>query len=130
KGEHVLRMTANIGDIADVISTVQQCSRDLTRLYSKIVIITGPEPDRFRDYNLHKKIPGLIETLEKNAAVLRSQVQYIREKFGSGISEAMILDRIAFQLETMIKEPNSISRRLADFKNNISTLSSWVLSIS
>lgn len=129
KGEHELKMTNNLGDISEVIRAVQQSAIDLTQLYSKIIMVTGTAPDAFRDYQLDKRIAGLIPTLEENAKILGEQVEKVKKLAGSKVSEAHMLDRVAVQLKSLAKDPDTIPERLSKFRDNLSSLSTWGLLI-
>jgi ABC-type glycerol-3-phosphate transport system substrate-binding protein len=129
KGEHELRMTNNIGEISEVIRAVQQASIDLTQLYSKIIMVTGTSPDPFRDYQLDKRIDILVPTLEENAKFLRDQVEKVKRLAGSKVSEAHMLERVAVQLESLARDPETIPERLSKFRDNLSSLSTWGLLI-
>jgi len=129
KGEHTLRLKVTYESIADIIRNVLQCSIDLSQLYTKIVMITSPNPDPYRDYLLEQNIPDLIDTLLKNAKLLRENAEKIRKIGGEKASEAATLETVAIQLEGMAKEPETIAQRLQRYRDNLSSLSAWVLTI-
>lgn len=129
KGEHTIRLKVSYGLIAEIIRKVWQSSIDLSQLYTKIVMITGPNPDPLRDYLLDQHIPDLIPTLEENAKILRENAEKIIKISGKRASESALLERVALQLEGMAKEPETIAQRLQRYRDNLSALSSWVLSI-
>ena len=129
KGKHELTMEVSLGDYAAIVEEVQNCVFDMNDIYKKIVMITGPYPDLYRDYNLDKAIPNMIKSLVKTTEKLHGQYRKITEETGIGGSEAVILDRVAKQLESFIKEPETIPARLSKFKDNISTLSYWMMTI-
>ncbi|MEN2984911.1 MAG: extracellular solute-binding protein [Dictyoglomaceae bacterium] len=129
KGEHTIRLKVSYGLIAEIIRKIWQSSIDLSQLYTKIVMITGPNPDPLRDYLLDQHIPDLIPTLEENAKILRENAEKIIKISGKRASESALLERVALQLEGMAKEPETIAQRLQRYRDNLSALSSWVLSI-
>ncbi|HOP94155.1 MAG TPA: extracellular solute-binding protein [Dictyoglomaceae bacterium] len=129
KGEHTLRLKVSYGAVAEIIRNVLQASVNLSQLYTKIVMITGPNPDPYRDYLLEQNIPDLIPTLEKNAKFLKENAEKIKAIGGEKVSEAATLERIAIQLEGMVKEPETIAQRLQRYRDNLSALSAWVLTI-
>ncbi len=129
KGEHTLRLKVTYESIAEIIRNILQCSIDLSQLYTKIVMITSPNPDPYRDYLLEQSIPDLIPTLERNAKILRENAEKLKIIGGEKVSEAATLERVAIQLEGMAKEPETIAQRLQRYRDNLSALSAWVLAI-
>ncbi|ACI18828.1 extracellular solute-binding protein [Dictyoglomus thermophilum] len=129
KGEHTLRLKVTYESIAEVIRNILQCSIDLSQLYTKIVMITSPNPDPYRDYLLEQSIPDLIPTLERNAKILKENAEKLKIIGGEKVSEAATLERVAIQLEGMAKEPETIAQRLQRYRDNLSALSAWVLAI-
>lgn len=129
KGKHKIRLRVSYGLISEIIRSVWQCAIDLSQLYTKIVIITGPNPDPLRDYLLEQQIPDLIFTLEANAKILRENARKIELIGGKKVSESALLERVAIQLEGMAKEPETIAQRLQRYRDNLSSLSAWVLTI-
>lgn len=129
KGEHTLRLKVSYGTIAEIIRNIWQCAIDLSQLYTKIVMITGPNPDPLRDYLLEQHIPDLIPTLEENAKILRKNAEKIIKISEKKGSESALLEKVALQLEGMAKEPETIAQRLQRYRDNLSALSSLVLTI-
>lgn len=131
KGEHTLSMEVTYGDITGVLRNTNDAIFDMNECYRKIVMISGTTPDRYRDYSFEKQLPDLIPTFEKTAALLKEQKELMLAlaagKSGSAVSQ---LDRMIYDLEYMIKRPEKISTRLSTYKDNISGLSSWVLSMA
>ena len=70
KGEHELKLEVTLGDVAPAVQSVQQMVYDLNQIYRKIVMITGVNPDVYRDYEIEKSVPGLTraipETIHSN----------------------------------------------------------------
>ena len=44
---------------------------DLNTYYRKIVMITGPEPDKYTDYYVHEKIPELVGEFQRISGELK-----------------------------------------------------------
>jgi ABC-type glycerol-3-phosphate transport system substrate-binding protein len=129
KGENRIRLKVSYGLIADIIRDVQQTAIDLSQLYVKIVMITGANPDPLRDYLLEQNIPDLIQILEENAKILRKNAEKLKLIGGRKVSESAILEKIAIQLEGMAREPETIAQRLQRYRDNLSSLSAWILTI-
>lgn len=127
QGEHTLTMEVNIGEVSTIIRTIRQCAVDLYQLYTKIIMITGPEPDTFRDYQLDLRIEGIEDILRNNAAIISAQSEELRKISGSRISRAARLDTISRQLISLADDIDTMPQRLNTFKDNLSNLSTWLL---
>ncbi|MHB1452956.1 MAG: extracellular solute-binding protein [Saccharofermentanales bacterium] len=129
KGTHIIRMEAVPGVAGKVLSEFNPVVLSLNTLYRKMIMITGISPDQYRDYQLHKDIPGLLEEFRSNADILDGLKESIA---GLGIqsgSDAVVVEKLISQIESFIDRPDSIPLRLEDFRNNISSVSSWLLNL-
>jgi len=130
KGPHTLTMTPNSGEMAELITAVNYAVSQLNSLYRRIIMITGTTPDIFRDYFLQEAIPGMTDILRDTAVLLRSVENRVNQLTGNSGTEAATLARMADQLESFVRIPNTIPARLTTFRDNIVTMSSWMLAIS
>ncbi|MBQ8731425.1 MAG: extracellular solute-binding protein [Oscillospiraceae bacterium] len=130
EGHHTLRLTAALDEISVAVYNIRQITVDLLDIYSRIIMITGVTPDTYRDYQLAKRLPTLTEELQSNVDALRDMAAYIRYLSGGEASEAHSIERVYEQIETMIADPDDIPAKLSYFKDNITTLSSWILTAS
>lgn len=128
-GEHEISMTPTMGDVAQQVEQVSYVTYRLNDLYRRIIMITSVNPDTYRDYVLQEAIPSLLDELEELSGSLRTIYDIICEKTGHKGSESASLLRMAEQLESFMEEPDSIPSRLTSFHNNISSLSTWVLTM-
>ena len=51
-GTHTIRMEVVLGEMADIISTVQDTVQQLNTIYRSVIYITGVSPDKYRDYQI------------------------------------------------------------------------------
>lgn len=131
KGSHTLTLDVTYGKVTDILREVNNAVFDMNEYYRKIVMISGATPDKYRDYQFDKQIPGIEDGMREIAQRLTEQ----KEKFiglsdgksGSAVSQ---LDSMIYDLNYMAKYPENISKRLATFKNNIAGLSSWIINMS
>ena len=98
----------------------------LNSAYRKILMIVGSSPDRYRDYQLHKKIPDVISTLGEQGQLLRSLSESLVRLTGQRGSNHAILNRLAYQLEDMAKRPRTIQNRMTQFRDNVGALGTWI----
>ncbi|MBQ7095438.1 MAG: extracellular solute-binding protein [Clostridia bacterium] len=128
KGTHEFSMEVVIGDMAEISRKVEDIVYQLNYVYRKIIIVTGTEPDIYRDYELDKKIVDLDEMLNSIYEDMKSVEQDVIDINGS-LGSATILTTMLKQLEDFIEEPYAIPERLSTFKDNISTLGAWMLDL-
>lgn len=129
KGKHDITLEATLGDYGYAINVVQDVINDLNRLYREIIRKTTVNPDPNVDYRLDVEIPGLLDDFTKNARILRQVAKDIVEISGEKNDKTAVLERMALQLETFVKNKRTIQRRLSDFSNNIASLGTWVLEV-
>ena len=128
-GTHTIRMEVVPGDSAAITAELQECVLELNTLYRRILMVTGTQPDLFRDYALEKEIPGLRE--EMTAVRDRLQAAYENIQASSGIrdGDTANIDRLVVQLDGFLKDVDTIPQRLSNFSSNISSLSAWMLNL-
>lgn len=127
KGKNTIRLEITLGEFAPLIREVEESLFNLNSMYRKILMITGPAPDQFRDYRVHIQIPDLLETFRfEHDRLKRISTELRRLSGGSGNTEAM-LKTMYHQLEEMIAKPNTIPRRLAAYKVNTGGIGTWLL---
>jgi ABC-type glycerol-3-phosphate transport system substrate-binding protein len=123
---HTLTMEAVPGAIGSYIQELDDVVYKLSDIYRSIVMITSPEPDKYTDYYVHEKIPGLIESLDSMAMELREIQKEIETLSGFKGSEAASLENMAVILEKCIDSPLRIPSYLSQIKNCTAALSSWI----
>lgn len=128
-GQHTLRLTPTLGDAAESLRLLDDAQSKLNEMYRKIIMITGATPDSYRDHQLDRDIPELLTVFEEQAAVMRREGARLEKVSGSGGSEAAILYRFAEQLESFVRQPNTIPSRLERFRENLSSVAAWILQL-
>lgn len=129
EGKHSITMEVVIGDLVEVIRTIEQSVYDLNSIYRQIVMITSANPDPLRTYELPKRIPGLIDGMIEQAAIVADVADALEEYTGQKGGTTVVLRDLARQLETLAAEPDSIPRRLAEFRDNLGSLGTWLLDV-
>ncbi|MBB6673571.1 extracellular solute-binding protein [Cohnella nanjingensis] len=126
KGKNVIRLENTLGDFAPLIREVRDSLYNLNAMYRKIVMITGTSPDAYRDYRVDRQIPNLLQTFQAESDRLKAVSKQLRNlSGGSGDSEAL-LKTMSVQLEELVKDPDTIPRRLTSFKVNTGGLGTWL----
>lgn len=131
EGENELTMEVTLGDLADVLNRVNDSLYNLNEAYRKVLMITGAEPDLYRDYGFKKLISDAIEVMAEEAAILRQVSADMEEYIGQKGESIVILDKVALLLEQMADNPEeNIARSFKAFKENIGALGTWILTVS
>lgn len=154
-GEHTISLQATLGDYASAISRVNKVVDDLNNIYLKIIAITTTSPDDYTDYGIYGDNNRLgndingnpidVQKIFSDAAVeLNSISQYITKLTGEKSSLNNVLDKLVLQIGGKVDYngdgeaedvggfgtvPRNITKDLASFKTNLSSLGTWVLDI-
>lgn len=126
--ENEILMEVSMGKWAEVLQSVEDINRQLNNLYIEMVMITGTSPDKYRDYNLDQEIPGLIDSLTALQERLIQAADRYDELNGSKSTQSETIRRAADQIGSMLANRSSIPQRITNFRDTISSLSSWVYS--
>lgn len=128
EGKHTFSMEAIIGPMENVGRSAEDLVYQLNYIYRKIIIVTGTDPDTYRDYELDERVDGLMDMLEDVLVSLQAVEEEVIALNGS-LASANILKTLEMQLQDFVTKPYVIPDRLSVFKDNISSLSSWMLDL-
>ena len=128
KGKHEIKMEANLGSITYPIRRVQDILMQLNDLYTEIMIVTGPTPDRMRDYRLGTLMPDLTKEMARLADELEEVSDWMISYGGKGQNNAS-LDILVRQLRKMSKDADVIPKELDFFKSNNGALANWLVKV-
>lgn len=129
-GEHVLKLEAKLGEVAQTLRVIEDSVDKLNTIYRKIVMITGVRPDAYRDYLLDKEIVNLVPDLKFVHTTLTDEVKKIETRAGTAGTEAAFFYDLIRQLDDFIEDTHNITSdttRLDRFKQNVSGLSELLL---
>ncbi|MFD0710702.1 extracellular solute-binding protein [Paenibacillus sp. GCM10027626] len=129
EGKHVLRLEVALGDMAPSIRKAEQSLLQLNEAYRRILMITGSIPDPMRDYQLEKKLPGLLDTFQEESDRLKAVSIELEQQTGKRSDKQAVLETLADQLADFTERPETIHKRLDSFKANIGALGTWMLSV-
>lgn len=124
--DHTITMEVIPGEIGDSMRQLDAIVLDLNTYYRKIVMITGPEPDKYTDYYVHEKIPELVDEFQRISDELKAIQGHIESLANSKGSEAASLEQMTVILDKSISEPLQIPNYLSQIKDYITSLSSWM----
>lgn len=126
EGEHTLTLTVTLGDLAEILHSLQTDVEELNKIYREFLVIMGSEPDTYRDYQFDLYIPETIKKLKVYAEKLKTAGKAITELYGTKTGDTQFLERFSEQLSKMYKEESEIAKSYSSFQNNISTLADFV----
>ena len=126
KGKHTLTMEVIPGEIGDSMRRLDSVVYDVNQYYRKILMITGPNPDKYTDYNVDKEIPELISEFTRLRDALYEEKANIESLSNQGGSEAAALERLAIVLDRCIEKKNKIPQMISTLKDNVASVSSWM----
>jgi len=99
-------------------------------LYRIILVLTGPEPDKYRDYRIDKVYPEVITAMDLESKILYKIVDDLTNYSGERGAQAGSALTLAKQLENFVKKPEKIPLALTNYKENISSLGNSMITLS
>lgn len=126
-GTHELKLEAVLSGLAEVLRTAEGSVYALNDAYRRIRMITGLSPDPYRDYEIDRELPAVMDTLREQSAVLKRLSRTMQEYTGQRGPHNATLDRLWIQIDSMLRLPRTIPTRLGSFRGNVGSLGQWVL---
>lgn len=124
--DHTITLEVMPGEIGESMRVLDAAVLDINTYYRKILMITGPSPDKYTDYYVHEKIPELLDEFARLSEDLKQIKKSIETLAGSEGSEAAALERMYLVLDNCIDEPLKIPDYQSQIKDNITALSAWM----
>ena len=109
---HTLSLEVIPGEIGESMRRLDAIIRDLNTCYRQILMITGPNPDRYTDYNVAQKVDTLLADFTRLKAELEEVQTQIESLGGTKGSEASSLGRMVLVLEKCLARPDRIPQYL------------------
>ena len=123
---HTISMTVMAAEYTDLIVSLNYDSQKLTDYLLKVTMLTGSSPDLNYEYDILLNIPETTTVLQELVDSLRWKVEYLRALAnGKNVAVANSLEQIISSLETSLKNPESIPKRLSTLEENQISLSTW-----
>jgi len=129
-GANTIRLQATLGGMGEMLNVMEESVYRLNSIFRKILVLTGPEPDIYRDYRVDVVYPEVIEAMELESKILYKLVDDLTRYSGERSAQAAATLTVARQLEFFVKRPDRIPRTLVNFKKNISSLGDSLLALS
>ncbi|MDR0555315.1 MAG: extracellular solute-binding protein, partial [Treponema sp.] len=122
KGGHTIRLTAALGELGNLLNTMEESVYRLNGMYRKILVLTGSSPDPFRDYQVDVVYPSVIEAMAAESRMLYKLADDFNAYTEERSPQTAAILTLARQLELFIDRPDKIPALLENFKGNISAL--------
>ncbi|MCI7234100.1 MAG: extracellular solute-binding protein [Oscillospiraceae bacterium] len=127
-GKHTITLEAIPGEIGESMRRLDDIVYTANQYYLQILMITGPNPDKYTDYYVHKEIPellGVCVQLSERLKIEQETIETLSQQTGS---EATALARLADVLDRCVEKPNKIPTYISNssIKDNIASVSSWM----
>jgi len=116
-----------LGSLSEVLDRVNNVLTLMNNSYLKILMITGSEPDQYRDYNFGRLVPEAIENLAFSAKELKAVAKELEEITGKTGSHVATLNKIIVLLDRMVSKEDEVAKNLETLKSYIGTLGTWLL---
>ena len=129
-GSHTLRMEVTLGEMGSVLKDVEDSIYRLNQIYRKLLVLTGVNPDRFRDYNLAGVYPEAIQAMDLESKRMYKIVDDIVAITGEKSDRAAVAQTLANQLETFVENNDRITESFTNFKDNITSLGTAMQNMS
>lgn len=100
----------------------------MNSLYRKMLVITGPDVDIYRDYALDTQIPELMDSLKNAKNQLDNIATMMAKRKGSG-STLSTVKQVRSVIHTMIEESHVLHEYVTNFSDAITNLGSVVNTI-
>ena len=125
-GTHTIRMRVGMGKYGEVFGKARTLMDQMNLLYRRIVVVTGPDPDVYRDYHFEELIPDVLEELGELGTALRELEQEITALNAMGGQSTAAIRRLYLQIDGITEDPDTIVYRLKTFKDNVSSYGTWM----
>ena len=130
KGNHNIRMEVTLGEMGPILKKVEDSIYRLNQIYRKLLVLTGINPDRFRDYKLAQVYPEAIQAMDMESKRLYQIVDEIVATTGEKSDRAASAQTLAVQLESFVQYNERITESFTNFKDNITSLGTAMQNMS
>lgn len=122
---YIMEFEVTVGDMGEIVRTVQQSLDSINQDYLDILQLTGTNPDQYRDYGFLRVLPDTINDFAEQRNTLRTISETLAQMAGVKSSMTATLDRIWDLLDRMTDE-DEVAPNLDQLKSYIGTLGTWL----
>lgn len=130
EGKHTIRMEAALGGLGAILEDLENSTFRLNQIYRKVLVYTGANPDRYRDYQIEKSYPEVMEAMELEYKRLYKIVDDMVAYSGQKADQIATAQTVARQLERFCEKPQKITTEFVAYKDNITAVGTATLNMS
>ena len=130
EGSHTIRLEVTLGEMGPILKEVEDSIFRLNQIYRKLLVLTGINPDRFRDYKLAQVYPEAIEAMDLESKRLYRIVDEMVATTGEKSDRIAAAQTLARQLELFVEQNERITESFTNFKDNITSLGTAMQNMS
>lgn len=129
-GKHTIRMEAALGGLGPILEDLEDSTFRLNQIYRKVLVYTGANPDRYRDYQIEKNYPEVMQAMDLERKRLYKIVDDMVAYSGQKADQIATAQTVAQQLERFCEKPQKITTEFTTFKDNITAVGTAALNMS
>ncbi len=122
---HTIRMEVVLGDMAALLNEVEASLNTINSCYRKILMVTGPDPDEYRDYGFDRLLPDVVGDLKDEADKLYAIYDQLVAAMGPG-DHSVTLEKVAYTVFQMGNDSSKIAALMDDLKSQSGSLGTWL----
>ncbi len=130
KGKHTIRLQATLGEMGGILNQLEDSIFRLNLIYRKLLVLTGVNPDQFRDYNIAGLYPEVLEAMDLESKRLYKLVDDTVAITGQKSDRVAVAQTLAVQLENFVNHNERITQQFTNFKDNITSLGTAMQNMS
>lgn len=128
-GHHTIKMEVVLGDMAQIISQVQECVQLLNAIYRQVIYITGVSPDIYRDYQIEASLPGLNAQLVEAKSGIDATIAKLSLTAGNNSDKLTVLKTMSDQLGELIEDEERFTEVISSYKVNVRACGNWITQV-
>lgn len=129
-GQHTIRMEAALGGLGTILEELEDSTFRLNQIYRRVLVYTGPNPDKYRDYRIDINYPEVMEAMKLESMRLYKIVDDMVAYSGQKADQIATAQTVAQQLERFCEKPQKITLEFTTFKDNITAIGTAALNMS
>ena len=126
EGEHTITLRTALGENSEMIERMTRVEKSLNSMYRRIMMLTSPDPDPYKDYFIEEKLPDVLEEMKAQKDLLTQISGWLVYNNGSRSEDNTVLDKTVRQLEDFLKDPETVPSQLGAFEANKSAIGTWI----
>lgn len=129
EGVNVFSLEVSLGEFAELIYFIEDISTNLNGIAQDIMVVTGAQPDPFRDYQLIQNIPDLLPRLQEENAKLKDVLERLINVMGGRNDKTAVAEQVTLQIDEMLDKPAKIASKLSVLQNGVTSLGTLALNL-